>query len=132
MKFDLAPADVRALTSHLQQLVTRSQGLVELKNAMSAEKSSSQSRQNRFEPPLVERLHLNKYEDVVDLTNLVTFPPRVRPVPVKPLFFDLAWNYIQYPGNVVATDSPANGSATAQTTKEAPQPAKRSWFGFGR
>jgi signal recognition particle subunit SRP68 len=58
--------------------------------------------------------------DSVDLSNLVPFPPKMRPIPVKPLFLDVAYNYIQYPRE--QTDKvEAEGTGT-----------RRGWFGFGR
>jgi len=81
------------------------------------------------------------------LTNLVTWPPRVEPVPVKPLFFDVAWNYIDYPGRArevvesvkkggvdgVGRDESA-GEAVEEAVEEEQKetPKKRGWFGFGR
>ena len=81
------------------------------------------------------------------MTNLVTWPPRVEPVPVKPLFFDVAWNYIDYPGRkreVVESvkkggaDGVSRGESAGEVVEEAVEeeqketPKKRGWFGFGR
>lgn len=81
-------------------------------------------------PPLVERLGEYPVEDV-DLTRLVNFPPNLQPIPVKPLFFDLAWNYIDYPGRGTAgvNGAPAPPKSAVEEKKE---PAKKGWFGFGR
>lgn len=138
IKFDLSSGDVQNLSAHLHDLVTRSRALVELNHLRSEKPTSHRGARVEYPEPLVERLHLNHYEDDVDLSNLVLFPPQIRPVPVKPLFFDLAWNYIQYPGHAGGRgdEGVINGKVTAATAeeekKEAPQPAKRSWFGFGR
>lgn len=85
---------------------------------------------------MVERL--DEYDDDVDLKNLVRYPPKLQPIPVKPLFFDLAWNYIDYPGRTPAAAAATNG-VTAETADEKAKPAaeekketKRGWFGFGR
>lgn len=48
--------------------------------------------------PLIDDLQTYPASGVVSLTNLVEYPPRIQPVPVKPIFLDLAWNYIRYPG----------------------------------
>ncbi|KAI7665616.1 hypothetical protein KC318_g7010, partial [Hortaea werneckii] len=72
--------------------------------------------------------------------NLVQYPPKIQPVPVKPLFLDVAWNYIDYPGRtaeVPAAKAAAPGQDTqmANGIEEKPaveQPKKRGWFGFGR
>ena len=69
-----------------------------------------------------------------DLTNLVTYPPKVEPIPVKPLFLDVAWNYIEYPGrerNVAGNRANGLGDGTAND-KEEKKEAKKGWFGFGR
>lgn len=86
--------------------------------------------------PLVQRLHDFPTPGVmVDLKNLVTYPPKIEPVPVKPLFFDVAWNYIEYPGKAkkvteqtAAVPEPVNGAKEEQKQEE----KKRGWFGFGR
>ena len=83
-----------------------------------------------YDPPVIEKL--DQYEDV-DLTNLVTYPPKLQPIPVKPLFFDLAWNYIDYPGR---TPGDVNGVSAGEdgprSAVEEKQEARKGWFGFGR
>jgi signal recognition particle subunit SRP68 len=64
----------------------------------------------------------------------VTYPPKLEPIPVKPLFFDVAWNYIDYPGRVSLKEAATAPKATVQPEKgqeQAGQP-KKGWFGFGR
>lgn len=75
----------------------------------------------------------------VDLTNLVSYPPKIQPVPVKPLFLDVAWNYIDYPGRgapavsaPVASAPEANGGAMDVDEPAPAQEKKKGWFGFGR
>ena len=100
--------------------------------------------------PLVQ--NLNAYPPLgmqVDLGNLVTYPPKIEPVPVKPLFLDVAWNYVEYPGRRPAAVSgpggPGGGKQAEEKKKETPvvngveekaqaQPEqkKKGWFGFGR
>ena len=48
---------------------------------------------------LVERL--DQYpEGKIDFENrIVQWPPKVAPVPVKPVFLDVAFNFIEYPGD---------------------------------
>lgn len=79
------------------------------------------------ERPAIERLH--EYSaDGLDLNHLVPALPQLQPVPVKPLFLDVAWNYIDYPREV-------QSSAPGTTAEEAPEEKKssrRGWFGFGR
>ena len=62
------------------------------------------------------------------MSKIVEWPPKLRPVPVKPVFLDTAWNYIEYPGRkpvVEEVREEANGE------KEVEKPTKRGWFGFG-
>lgn len=49
--------------------------------------------------PLLERLDVYRLDPalVSKQPNLVTFPPEFQPVPVKPLFFDLALNHVALP-----------------------------------
>jgi len=64
-------------------------------------------------------------------------------VPVKPLFFDTAWNYVEYPGRktpagVVAAVAgrgevvDSGGAGGGGGSGEKKQEEKRGWFGFGR
>ena len=135
VKFDLDSAARQSLASSLKTLVIQTQALVDLKNMHAKQTAGQTKRKLPFEQPLIHRLHLNRYEEDVDLSNLVNFPPKLQPVPVKPLFFDIAWNYIDYPGKTAqAEKSLANGRAGQSTEEEeeTPQAAKRGWFGFGR
>ena len=135
VKFDLDSAAQQSLASSLKTLVIQTQALVDLKNMHSQRTAGQSKRKLPFEQPLIHRLHLNRYEEDVDLSNLVNFPPKLQPVPVKPLFFDIAWNYIDYPGKTAQGEkSLANGRAAGVTAEEeeTPQATKRGWFGFGR
>lgn len=81
---------------------------------------------------MVERL--NEYPtNGVDLENLVSYPPKLELVPVKPLFFDAAWNYIEYPGREVekVAENEVKGGEKTVGTEQTPQ-QKKGWFGFGR
>lgn len=94
---------------------------------------------------MIERLHEYPSSDShVDLTRLVTYPPKMEPVPVKPLFLDVAFNYIDYPRGSnkggLATGSGASAGMDADVTMQDTQAAaetkkeakKGGWFGFGR
>ncbi|KIX05371.1 uncharacterized protein Z518_06243 [Rhinocladiella mackenziei CBS 650.93] len=146
-KLDLSSQNLQQTTSTLGKLVTQYRALAELKKLTQQQTPPSANKDDRrtdattIKPaPLIERLDRNEYLDNIDLTNLVNYPPKLRPVPVKPLFFDLAWNYIVYPGQkrgVEEEDIKAgavNGKVDERDTvmEEAPKPAKRGWFGFGR
>jgi signal recognition particle subunit SRP68 len=147
LKLQLSTTSLKTATDHLSALVTRQRALAELKNLSSAPTSTTKA---TFARPLVETLHHNVYHDNVDLMNLVNYPPKLQPIPVKPLFFDIAWNYITYPGH--EKDAPssasvakaANGAkdtdgdvdmstaADEKTPQQQQQEKKRGWFGFGR
>ena len=75
--------------------------------------------------PIIARLNEFPASGRVDLGNLVTWPPRLKPVPVKPVFLDVAWNYAEYP--TAATED-------KQKQEEVSQPAKKKtgWSFFGR
>lgn len=122
---DITPAQASDLHSLLQSLVSQHRALVELDNIRSA----SSNKNNNPVPPLIERLDEYPPNDV-DLTKLVTYPPKVEPIPVKPLFLDVAFNYIEYPGRV----RKINGKAVNGVTEGAKgvEEKKRGWFGFGR
>ena len=121
---DITPIQASNLHSLLQSLVSQHRALVELHNIQSA--SSSKKMDPVF--PLVERL--DKYPaNGVDLTRLVTYPPKVEPIPVKPLFLDLAFEYIDYPGRARKLGEKAvNGDGEGVKGGEK---KKKGWFGFG-
>lgn len=129
-KFDIASDEVKGFHHDIKGLVTQYHALVELESLADRQKASMRDMQRR---PLAERL--NEYPiDEIDLTRLVNFPPKLQPVPVKPLFLDLAWNYIDYPGRSPSTTNGASKVAAA-ASGEAGEKAKsgsRGWFGFGR
>lgn len=122
---DITPTQASDLHSLLQSLVSQHRALVELHNIQSA---STNKKPNPV-PPLIERL--NEYlSDDVDLAKLVTYPPTIEPIPVKPLFLDVAFNYIDYPGRTrKAIEKTVNGVAEGARGGEE---KKKGWFGFGR
>lgn len=112
-QLDVTRAQVNALGSTLRGMVAQYRGLVTLER-LSTESGSSQQR------PLVERMH--QFSLANDLNNLVPYPPQMQPVPVKPLFLDVAWNYINYPQE----------GAVAEQAPAVEEKKGRGWFGFGR
>ncbi|KAL2001951.1 hypothetical protein VTN02DRAFT_929 [Thermoascus thermophilus] len=62
--------------------------------------------------------------DGLELSRLVPYPPPLQPVAVKPLFLDVAWNYIDYPREA--------GTAAAAPAQQQQKDGRRGWFGFGR
>lgn len=122
---DITKVQASSLHSLLQSLVSQHRALVELHNIQSA----SSNRNANPVPPLIERLDEYPPTDV-DLTQLVTYPPKIEPIPVKPLFLDVAFNYIEYPGRTrKITEKAVNGVAEGAKGGEE---KKRGWFGFGR
>lgn len=125
----VSPAQISFLKDLLEGEVQRYRALVELSNlsetAQKGEEGSSRQ-------PLVERL--NDYPSKgVDLKNLVSYPPKLEPIPVKPLFFDAAWNYIEYPGREIEQPVKNVGEPQSSETKEqTAEQKKKGWFGFGR
>ncbi|KIW22367.1 uncharacterized protein PV07_12259 [Cladophialophora immunda] len=145
-KLDLSPQHLTQTTAVLNKLVTQFRALADLESLANAAKPSLKdtAQASAIKPaPLIERLSHNEYIANLDLTNLVNYPPKLRPVPVKPLFFDLAWNYIKYPGQkgpeddggaedvqMGGVEEEVNGKVAK--SEEEQRPAKRGWFGFGR
>lgn len=134
---DIAPSTFNDLKSRTATLMTKTHARVEL-NSLSTPSAAAQPGAR----PLVE--NLNTYPppgQKVDLTNLVTYPPKIEPVPVKPLFLDVAWNYIEYPGRKTEPKGVVEKmqdvvQPVVNGVKEdagAKQPEKKKgWFGFGR
>jgi hypothetical protein len=56
---------------------------------------------------------------------LVEYPPTLKPAPVKPYFFDIAFNYIGLEGGK-KEDEPLHKVETVE--EKPPAPAKRGWF----
>ncbi|KAL2826818.1 hypothetical protein BDW59DRAFT_144754 [Aspergillus cavernicola] len=124
-RLDISPSQTQALEFELRALVTKYQGLVTLESITAQEQSKSSSQR-----PLVERLH--EYSgDSLDLNNLVPYPPEIRPIPVKPLFLDVAWNYIDYPREGKAAVSAAAPAQAEEPAAEEKKGGRRGWFGFG-
>lgn len=129
---DVTASQAGALCQLLQGLVFQYRALAELHN-LALNSATAEKNKLTDAAPLIERL--DEYPpNGVDLTNLVTYPPKLEPVPVKPIFLDVAWNYIEYPGR--ARTVVENGvSGTAHQVKAAVEEKKegrKGWFGFGR
>ena len=62
---------------------------------------------------------------MIDMSNLVEYPPKLQPVPVKPFFFDIAYNYIG-----LETNKEVEVKEVVQPKAEGqkPEPAKKGWF----
>jgi signal recognition particle subunit SRP68 len=108
----------------LRGLVAQYRGLVTLEQITADEASQSSQR------PVVERLQ-HFAGSGLDLNNLVPFPPQMQPIPVKPLFLDVAWNYIDYPREGAQQQAPAQAQSQPQAQAEEENKGRRGWFGFG-
>jgi signal recognition particle subunit SRP68 len=120
-----------ALTAAYDAIKTRvyeQHGLVEMQSLSEKQTQGKSGKNNSI--PIIE--NPNEYSTTaIDLSNLVSYPPKLMPVPAKPLFFDIAWNYIDYPGRTPATRTEVQ-SQKAEEVDDEKKPAKRGWFGFGR
>ncbi|KAI1334830.1 hypothetical protein F5Y15DRAFT_400018 [Xylariaceae sp. FL0016] len=119
---EIRKPDIDFLHNLLKGELQRCRAIVEIDNLRTKSTASG----SKVKTPLVHRLHEYPAEGV-DLENLVDYPPKIEPVPVKPLFLDVAWNYIDYPGK-----TPIATPEVKEKTTETPEPKKRGWFGFGR
>jgi signal recognition particle subunit SRP68 len=132
----ITPSESSSLHSLLQSELQRQRALVEISNLTSTIPKAGE--ESIYRKPLVERLHEYPADGVVDLKNLVKYPPKIEVVPVKPLFFDAAWNYVEYPGRRTVKGVENGEMEVEDAVEEAPvsepqeQPQKKGWFGFGR
>ena len=104
------------LRSQLEAEVARFRALVEMDLiAAKADKTAI-----RGTGVIAERL--DQYpEGKIDFQNgIVEWPPKVSPVPVKPVFLDVAFNFIEYPGD--------GAPRAVADTKEEPEGKKGSGF----
>ncbi|PYH79927.1 hypothetical protein BO82DRAFT_355923 [Aspergillus uvarum CBS 121591] len=126
-KLDISHNQISTLGSTLRGLVAQYRGLVTVEK-LSVEAQARSTTQR----PVIERLH-EFSGDAVDLKNIVPFPLQMQPVPVKPLFLDVAWNYIDYPRqSSVAQVTPQAQEEEEEATTEEKKGGRRGWFGFGR
>lgn len=126
----ISPSEAQSLHDLLQGELQRHRAIVEIAN-LSNRNRADEKPGSGF--PLVERLNVYPANGVVDLTNLVTYPPKLEPIPVKPLFLDVAWNYIDYPGQGTAKSTADVVKQPVKQEEEQPsQQQKKGWFGFGR
>ncbi|KAK2696523.1 hypothetical protein QWA68_004619 [Fusarium oxysporum] len=100
-------------------------------------KNHELSASDAVKQPLIGSLHQYPVGGV-NLSHVVEFPPKLATIPVKPIFLDVAWNYIDYPNKVPKQQQQQQAAAAAPSQAdtpertESPAPAKRGWFGFGR
>ncbi|KAF5123710.1 Signal recognition particle subunit SRP68 [Metarhizium anisopliae] len=123
VSIDVTAEAVSYLSSLLNGELQRYRAIVHMHNLRDAE---SVAAKGDFDSPLISKLHT--YPRRVNLRNIVEFPPKMELIPMKPIFLDVAWNYIDYPGKTPVPTAALRPSSVE--TKE--QPKKKGWFGFGR
>jgi signal recognition particle subunit SRP68 len=127
-KLEVAEEQSQKLKQNLTNLTSHYRGVVAL-SQLSANSETASKAGLTSAAPVVERLNEYPASGTVDLKNLVTWPPKLKPVPVKPLFLDVAWNYVEYPGRV----APAKQEPKVEEETKPKEPApKKGWFSFGR
>lgn len=126
---DISNEEASFLRNHLQKLVTQYRALVQLSEF---DMASRKAVADTVQKPLIESLKQYPAGEI-DLTKLVKYPPALEPIPVKPIFLDVAYNYINYPGHSGnALSSGINGLAEKPVEKGEKKEARKGWFGFGR
>ncbi|OSS53027.1 hypothetical protein B5807_02724 [Epicoccum nigrum] len=132
----LAVSSTQASTLHaaLQNLSSHYRGVVALSSITSSSSTTPKPAPTANAAPVVERLNEYPASGAVDLANLVTWPPKLKPVPVKPLFLDVAWNYVEYPGRkeVAREEEEVVEEVREEKVEEERPKVKKGWFGFGR
>lgn len=140
-RFELSQPHITKLQREIGAMVRQYQALCAMDKLVS---EAGKTRPNNFSEPMVEHLHLypssspssrtNASESHigVDLSNLVTYPLKCEPIPVKPIFLDLAYNHIEYPTKAGAQQKGPPPTTTAGGAGSEASNGKKSWFGFGR
>ncbi|RKF60106.1 Signal recognition particle subunit SRP68 [Erysiphe neolycopersici] len=126
MKIHVSSSTVQFLKAMINGEIQRHRALVEFSILIENEKNFGD--QNSI--PLIERLS-DYPSQGVNLVNLVVYPPVLEFAPIKPLFFDAAWNYIKYPGNEVKeTEEKKPQDKISAKVLERSNTAKKGWFGL--
>ncbi|KAK3488217.1 uncharacterized protein B0T23DRAFT_344792 [Neurospora hispaniola] len=135
----VSAADFQTLHSLLNGELQRARALVEISEHNKNKKPSAGSSSSNGKP-LIGQLANYPSSGQVNLENIVVYPPRLEAIPVKPIFLDVAWNYIDYPEKIPAGGDKKQQQQQQQVTEEVQEeqtqeeekPKKRGWFGFGR
>jgi signal recognition particle subunit SRP68 len=120
------PYEIQFLSDLLAGEVQRYRALVELSNISQATQIGEKVADQEILVNQLGAFRLKGYQDVV------SFPPKLEPVPVKPLFFDAAWNYIDYPGRDGQNKVPVTSLEKPLISRDEISQQKKGWFGFGR
>lgn len=126
----VSSTQVQFLKDLLQGEVQRYRALVELSNLTEEVGKSGDVEGKQL---LVENLNFYPTGGA-NLEKLISYPPKLEPVPVKPLFLDAAFNYIEYPGREIEKAAQNGVKGEVRTVSETGQTGqqKKGWFGFGR
>jgi signal recognition particle subunit SRP68 len=128
---EVSGEQTQTLKKNLENLNSHYRGVVALSQLFANSETASKAGLANA-APVVERLNEYPSSGSVDLKNLVTWPPKLKPVPVKPLFLDVAWNYVEYPGRAPQVQEPEPEKAPVEEKKKEKPQAKKGWFSFGR
>ncbi|TQS37843.1 hypothetical protein Golomagni_01669 [Golovinomyces magnicellulatus] len=129
IKISITSSEIQYLRAFLDGEVQRHRALVEIFNLTMIESEKDDNKLDCI--PLIERLSDFPVREI-NMSNLVVYPPVLEPAPVKPLFFDAAWNYIRYPGKEVEEDIKSFTQAKSSAkNQEHGNTAKKGWFGLG-
>jgi signal recognition particle subunit SRP68 len=131
IKLEVTAQQSQKLKQTLENLTSHYRGVVAL-SQLSANSDTASKAGLTNAAPVVERLNEYPASGSVDLKNLVTWPPKLKPVPVKPLFLDVAWNYVEYPGRAPTKQEPEPQKAQVEEKQPERPAAKKGWFSFGR
>ena len=130
-------SDMESLRDLLDGELQRHIAIVHIDNLRKKDLASTKSQTTGRKIPLAERMH--EYpSDGLDLKNIIQFPPKMALIPMKPIFLDVAWDYIDYDsktqdGKAAPAAAPTPSPAKQESAPEAKSaPAKKGWFGFGR
>ena len=123
---DIAEAKIRQLQQTLLEMSKTLRGKVALQDTHFIKSSASGDTEQAF----IRHLDVFPARDI-DLDKLINLYPRLQPIPVKPIFLDLAYNYLQYPGQAETSSNTMLTSETLAQQQESME-NKKSWFGFRR
>ncbi|MCJ1251695.1 hypothetical protein MMC30_008930 [Trapelia coarctata] len=131
VNIEVTQGQANATRQLLEGLVAQHRALVEIEN-ITAEATKSEKSKAIGAIPMIERLD-DYPKNGADLNNLVIYPPKLRPLPVKPLFLDVASTYIEYPGKEKKGQEGLNTVVESGKQKvEEKKEGRKGWFGFGR
>ncbi|MCJ1378690.1 hypothetical protein MMC17_001789 [Xylographa soralifera] len=131
LNIEVTENQANSLHHLLEGLVAQHRALVEIET-LNADTAKLEKSTAPGSLPMIERL--DDYPvNGADLSNLVVYPPRLRPIPVKPIFLDVAWTYIDYPGRAKKRQEVANGAPEVAIERvDEKKEGRKGWFGFGR